>query len=339
MHRRDFLSAAAAVASASTLGISGTARAEGEPAKNVLRMATLAPKGSAWMRVFDAWNNSLKEKTKGELQIHFYSGGAAGDERDVVRKMRAGQIDAAAVTTVGLGQIVRRCLVLQAPGVCHSYARIDAVRTKLRGEFEQQFDQAGFKFIGWGDAGQGRVFSQVPLQTPQDMQQTKMWAWGEDPTWQSVLKAAGVTSGKSLGLPEVYPSLLTGTINAFPGTSIAAVAFQWFTQAKYVTQEPRGIVVGAIVVKKEKFQSLPPAHQEVLVETGKQAEKALLAAIRKEDDNAFKAIVDKGVKPVSLAKNMKEWDDVLKKARQSLVGGVYDVELLKRVEDTAATAG
>lgn len=337
MHRRDFLSAAAAVASASTLGIGDAVAAE--PAKNVLRMATLAPKGSAWMRVFEAWNNSLKEKTKGELQIHFYSGGAAGDERDVVRKMRAGQIDAAAVTTVGLGQIVRRCLVLQAPGVCHTYARIDAVRAKLRGEFEQQFDGAGFKFLGWGDAGQGRVFSQVPLQTPADMQQTKMWAWGEDPTWQSVLKAAGVTSGKSLGLPEVYPSLLTGTINAFPGTSIAAVAFQWFTQAKFVTQEPRGIVIGAIVLKKEKFASLPPAHQEALVETGKSAEKALTAAIRREDDNAFKAIVDKGVKPVSLAGKMKDWDDVLKKARLSLVGGVYDAELLKRVEDTAATAG
>jgi len=345
MHRRDFLTAACAVASASTLGIPDTALADppaaapgAGAAKNTIRMATLAPKGSAWMRVFDAWNNSLKEKTKGELEILFYSGGAAGDERDVVRKMRAGQLDAAAVTTVGLSQIVRTCLVLQAPGVCHSYARIDAVRAKMTSEFEQQFDSAGFKFLGWGDAGQGRVFSNRPLTSPADMKQTRMWAWRDDPTWNSVLEAAGV-SGVSLGLPEVYPALRTNRIDAFPGTSIAAVAFQWFTKAQFVTKEPRGIVVGAMVIKKEKFASLPPAHQQALTETGQSAQKALTVAIRKDDEKAYQVILERGVKPISLADNMKAWDDILLKARQSLAGKLYPAELLKRIEDIAATAG
>jgi TRAP-type C4-dicarboxylate transport system substrate-binding protein len=338
MHRRKFLTAACSVASAATFSTASGFAADAPRPKVVLRIATLAPKGSSWMRVFDAWNNSLKAKTQGQLELHFYAGGAAGDERDAVRKMRAGQLDAAAVTTVGLGQVVRSCLVLQAPGVCHSYARIDAVRTKLAAEFDAQFDAAGFKLLGWGDAGQGRVFSNRPLLKPEDMRQTRMWSWRDDPSWQAVLEAAGV-NGVSLGLPEVYPALRTNRIDAFPGTSIAAVAFQWYTKATHVTREPRGIVVGATLIKKEKFDALGADLKQALLETSEAAHRALAKAIRHDDQRAFDAILGRGVKPVSLAENLKAWDEVLRKARQTLVGKLYPAELLKRVEEIATAAG
>src|SRR5690606_15167532 len=142
MDRREFLTAAGAMMAAGTvLGSAGEAYGE---EGTVLRIGTLAPNGSSWMRVFNAWNNTLSQKTGGKLKLHFFAGGAAGDERDFVRKMRAGQLDGAAVTTVGLGQIVRSSLVLQAPGVCHTYKRIDAVRSQMGGEFEKQFEGAGF---------------------------------------------------------------------------------------------------------------------------------------------------------------------------------------------------
>ena len=98
-----------------------------------LRIATLAPRGSTWMRVFDAWNNTLQQETKGKLKLRFYPGGTQGDERDVVRKMRIGQLDGAAVTAIGLSLIVRPVLVLQAPGHLHQLrsARQSTRHTKL----------------------------------------------------------------------------------------------------------------------------------------------------------------------------------------------------------------
>jgi TRAP-type C4-dicarboxylate transport system substrate-binding protein len=290
------------------------------------------------MRAFSAWNLALEQRTEGRLRLHFYAGGAAGDERDAVRKMRAGQLDAAAVTTVGLGQIVRSCLVLQAPGVCHSYARIDAVRRELAPEFEAQFDAAGFKLLGWEDAGQTRVFSNRPILTPADMRQTRMWLWRDDPTWQAVLAAAEV-NGVPLGLPEVYPALRTQRIDAFPGTAIAAVAFQWYTKAAYVTLEPRGILVGAMVIKKEKFDALSAPLQQALLETSEAAHRTLAEAIQRDDQRAFDAIVERGVKPVSLTANLALWEDTLQRARQALAGKLYPTELLERVERIAAKAG
>ena len=48
-----------------------------------LRIASLAPAGSSWMKVLNAWNTTLQEKTNGRLKIRFYPGGSQGDEADV----------------------------------------------------------------------------------------------------------------------------------------------------------------------------------------------------------------------------------------------------------------
>ena len=334
MHRRNFLAAACAAAAGSAFGIPRIASADA----TTLRIATLAPNGSSWMRVYNAWNNSLKQKTGGRLQLHFYAGGAAGDERDFVRKMRAGQIDGAAITTMGLGQIVRSCLVLQAPGVCYSYKRIDAVRGQLDAEFKGQFDAAGFTLLGWNDAGQSRVFSNRPLNKPEDMRQTRMWSWRDDPTWQSVLQAAQV-NGVALGLNEVYPALRTNRIDAFPGTSIAAVAFQWYTKATHVTAEPRGVVIGATVLKKDRLDALPGDLKQALLDTAGQAHQALAKVIRRDDQRAFNTITQRGVTPVSVAANAAAWEAILQQARQALVGKLYPASLLSRVEQIASAAG
>jgi TRAP-type transport system periplasmic protein len=333
--RREFLAAVPALAA--PLAAPALARAEGkEPLVN-LRMATLAPNGSSWMKVFSAWKNTVEKRSEGRIRLTFFAGGTAGDERDVVRKMREGQLDGAALTTVGLGQIVRPVLVLQAPGACHSYAEVDAVRTRLAAEFDQEFERSGYKLLGWGDAGLTRLFSNRPLLTPEDMKQTRMWSWRDDPNWQAVLATCDV-NGVPLGLPEVYPALRTNRINAFPGTSIAAVAFQWHTKATHVTRDARGVVIGAVVVDKKKFDAIPAELKTMLIETSEQANQLLARTIRRDDQAAFDAIVARGVQPVDNSAHVAAWDAVNKKARESLADKLYPADFLRRVEAIAIEA-
>src|SRR6185295_2612740 len=333
--RQFFFSCVPALAAGSlALRVPRAQAAEDAQAPLQLRLATLAPAGSSWMRVFNAWKNSLEQRAAGRLRLTFYPGGSAGDERDVVRKLHEGQLDGAALTTVGLGQIVRSVLVLQAPGACQSYAEVDAVRTQLAPEFEREFERAGFKLLGWGDAGLARIFSNRPLLAPQDMQQTRMWSWRDDPNWQAVLAACNV-SGVSLGLPEVYPALRTRRIDAFPGTAIAAVAFQWHTKASYVTREPRGVVIGAVVLAQNKFEALPADLKAALLETSEQANQLLARTIRRDDQAAFDAIVQRGVQPVDTSGQREAWEAVSRKARAALAGQLYPAEFLQRVEQIA----
>jgi TRAP-type C4-dicarboxylate transport system substrate-binding protein len=336
--RREFLAAVPALAGPFVLPASHALASEGAEAVVNLRMATLAPNGSSWMRVFSAWKNTLEKRTEGRMRLTFYAGGTAGDERDVVRKMREGQLDGAALTTVGLGQIVRPVLVLQAPGACRSYAEVDAVRSQLASDFDQEFDRSGYKLLGWGDAGLTRIFSNRPILAPDDMRQTRMWSWKDDPNWQSVLTACNVT-GVPLGLPEVYPALRTNRINAFPGTAIAAVAFQWHTKATHVTRDAQGVVIGAVVVDKKKFEAIPADLKAVFLETAEQANQLLSRTIRRDDQSALDAIVARGVQLTDASgEHRAAWDAVNVKARESLAGKLYPVDFLRRVEAIAREA-
>ena len=128
-----------------------------------IRMASLAPAGSSWDKLFRAWGGSLKKETGGAVQFQFFPGGVAGDERDVIRKMKLGQMDAAGLTSIGLGQIARPVSVLQMAGIFENYKQLNHVRDTLAPDFNAMFEKEGYRILGWGDAGFGRIFSKKPI--------------------------------------------------------------------------------------------------------------------------------------------------------------------------------
>ncbi len=298
------------------------------------RIATLAPQGSTWMRVFNAWNASLKQATHNRLQMRFYPGGVAGDERDYIRKMRAGQLDGAAITSTGLGLVVRPVLVLQVPGLFHDYAQIDRVRNQLAGDLESKFGQAGYKLLGWGDVGKLRIFSNAPIRKPSDLRSVRPWAWRDDVIFNEFLHVVGA-NGVPLGVPEVYPALQTRMVDTVPSSALAAVSLQWYTRLKYVTKQSNAILIGATIVKKDKFDALPPDLQHAFMQTSAQAHQVLAQAIRRGDQQAYDTILHRGIQAVDLSAHQAEWDHTAQQVRERLAGRLYSRALLQRVEQAA----
>lgn len=300
-----------------------------------IRLATVAPRGSAWMRGFTMWNRRLQEETHGKVRLQIYPGGTSGDERTVVRKLRAGQLDAAAMTTTGLGLIARPVLVLQAPGVIETYDQLDAVRGELDDELEAAFDDAGFELLGWGDAGQTRLFSKHRIDRPQQLRQVRPWVWRDSPVFVEFLRAAGA-NGVPLALPEVLAGLSTDRVDTVPGSALAAVALQWFTQVSYVSEQASGVIVGAMVIRKEKYEELDEDSRRVLMETSRGNSDRLARAIRRADRRAYDALVHRGLTPVDNSAHRAEWEAVAERARNHLTGRLYPADLLHRVERIAA---
>ena len=150
--------------------------AEAEAATDI-RFASLAPPGSAFMKLMKAWNRSLKDGTEGRVELRFYSGGSQGDERDFIRKVRAGQMDAAGVSTTGLGMVARPVLVLASPGLITEYDQLERTRTELNDRFTKLFEDNGFVLLNWGEAGKTRLFSMEPFAKPEDLKRLRPWAW------------------------------------------------------------------------------------------------------------------------------------------------------------------
>ena len=119
----------------------------------IIRFASLAPPGSGFMKLLKAWNRALKKGTDNRVELRFYSGGSQGDERDFIRKVRAGQMDAAGITTTGLGIVARPVLVLTAPGLITEYDQLERARSALSDRFAKLFEDNGFVMLAWGEAG------------------------------------------------------------------------------------------------------------------------------------------------------------------------------------------
>jgi len=296
-----------------------------------LRIATLAPRGSAWMRVFNAWNNSLRQRTNNRLQLRVYAGGSQGDERDVIRKIRIGQLDGAAVTSTGLGLIVRPILVLQAPGVVETYRQLDRAREAMSDEFGQQFEANGVKLLGWGDVGEGRIFSNQPIRRPRDLRSVRPWVWRDDSMFGTFLEVVGA-NGVRLGVPEVLPALSTGQIDTVVASATAASALQWHTRVTHVTEQANTFLIGATLLSKQKYDSLPADLRQALDETSEQAHSTLVRRIRRDDRRYYRALTTRhGLTAVDLSAHESEWDQAAEQTRNRLAGRLYPRALMQRV--------
>lgn len=301
----------------------------------IIRFASLAPPGSAFMKLMKAWNRSLKKETENRVELRFYSGGSQGDERDFIRKVRAGQMDAAGVTTTGLGMVARPVLVLTAPGVITEYEQLERARAKLGERFAKLFDDAGFVLLAWGEAGKNRIFSMEEFAKPDDLKRLRPWAWKDDPVFAGYVSTIGANAVR-VGVPEVYGGLQTRMLDTVPASALAAVALQWYTRLNYMAKDNFGIIIGGSLIKQEKFDELTEHDQKVLLDTSERAARAGDVMARRDDDRAYASLLKRGMIEVDTGAHKAEWDAVAKKTRENLTGRVYSKSLLEAVESAIA---
>jgi len=317
------------------LALPGTTTTTKAEESYTLRIASLAPAGSSWMKVLNAWNKTLQDKTNGRLKMHFYPGGSQGDERDFVRKMRVGQLDGGVVTMTGMSMVVRAMIVLVLPGFLDTYEELDRVRAKMAPQFEAMFEKEGFKLLGWGDAGRNRLFSAKPFRAPSDLKSLRPWVWKDELVFVELYDVIGANAIR-LGVPEVYPALQTRMIDMVSSSALTAVALQWYTRVKYMTGWNSAIIAGGMIMKKDKFDELPPDLREIYETTGERAYDLLNNTIRKDDDKAYQIVLKRGIQVVEAGDAKPEWDAAYKKVRDNLTGRVFPKSLLTAVTEAAA---
>jgi TRAP-type C4-dicarboxylate transport system substrate-binding protein len=302
---------------------------EAAPA-HVLRLATLAPRGSVAERALRAWNRTLRERTGGALAVRVYWGGAMGDETSMIRRMRIGDLEAASLTVAGMGSLVRDTLVLQVPGVLTSTAEADRVREGYTDELRQRFRDEGWELLGWGDAGRVRMFSTSAIRRPSDLRSRRPWVRDGDPVFRAVLDEAGA-SGVVVGVPEVLAGLRTGMIDTVPASALVVSALQWFTSLGHVTAGSSGFVITGMVVRGEFVSGLPEAERTALLETARDSEARIGRALRRADDELFEGLIEQGLVADDVSAYEEEWRALGDGARARLRDRVVPGALIDRV--------
>jgi TRAP-type C4-dicarboxylate transport system substrate-binding protein len=257
----------------------------------VLKIATLAPEGSSWMKLFHQFQTRVEQRTDGRVKFKFYSGGVQGDERDVIRKMRAGQLSGAAITGIGLAMINPEVRALEA---ARTYADLDHARDKLDPLLRKTFLDKGYVLMGWGDVGPVQIFSQRPVKSLEDLRQTKLWMPSDDAVTKEIFAALEIR-GVPFGVPEVLPALSTGSLDAFFGSPLSTLALQWAAHARYVTSMVIGMATGATVLTKASWDTLGPDDQKIMSEEARTLQADVIKFIREDNAHALSAMQQKGL--------------------------------------------
>lgn len=306
-------------------------------AQTKIRFATVAPEGSTWMKVMREYAKAVEDETNNSIKFKIYPGQVAGDEKDVLRKIRIGQLDSGGFTGVGLGQIVPEVRIMDSPFLFRSYEEIDYVSGLLFDHFARKFDEKGFILLGWAEVGFVYVFTNTPINSLEDMDGVKMWMWEGDPIAEATFKAFGI-SPIPLSIADVLTSLQTRLINGVYISPLACVAVQWHTKVKYMLDLPLANSNGAILLSKKKFNKLSDSEMEVIAKLSRKYFDKLTDLSRKDNAESLELLKETGISFTTITDKSKieGFYQSGKKARQDLVGKLYDQEFLQRLEGMLA---
>ncbi|MEW6377762.1 MAG: TRAP transporter substrate-binding protein DctP, partial [Thermodesulfobacteriota bacterium] len=264
----------------------------------VIKIATLAPEGSSWMKTFNTLNTEVMKKTENKVQFKIYPGGVLGDEMDMLRKMKIGQIQGAALTSGGLSTLYKEIDVLQVPFLFQKYEEVDTILKKMDSFFRKGFEENGYILLGWSEAGFIYLISTAPISSVADLKKVKVWTWEESPMSKAIFDEAGV-SAIPLSVPDVLVGLQTGLVDVVYAPPSVAISLQWFTKIKYMTDVPLAYLAGGIVVKKEMFKQIPQPFQNILLESFQSHLDELKAVTRNENREAIRVMAKHGVKIIT----------------------------------------
>ena len=298
-----------------------------------LKVGVLVPDGSGWAKIIKKMTNEIKEATKGNVEIKIYYGGSQGDEQDVLRKIRIGQLQGGIFTGKTLGDINGDVRVVEIPFTFNNN-RDKALKTlqKLTPFFNQNFEKNKFKSLATFEIGQIYLVSQKKIQDLNAIKSVKIWSWEGDPVVSTMFESMHLI-GVPLALPDVLSSLTTGVIDAAYAPGIGIISLQWNTKVKYVIDFPISYSIGAFVITSDAWAKISPANQILISDISKKYESEINNTNVKDNEDAFKSMKAQKIEFIKFSdSDIKQAQtyrqDIVKKLR----GKVFSEEALKKLE-------
>ena len=279
-----------------------------------IKIATVSPEGATWMVKMREAAKEIKKQTNGRVKFKFYSGGIMGTDDSVLRKIKIGQLHGGAVTGGSLLDTYPELIIYSLPFVFSSFEEVDAVRKVMDPILIKGLEDRGFVTFGLAEGGFAYLMSNQKVKSTSDLKGKKVWVVAGDKLSQTVFETADI-SPILLPISDVMTGLQTGLVDTIATSPIAAIALQWHTRVKYITDVPLSYFFAMLTVKKKVYDKIKPEDQVIVKTVMDKAFMEINAQNRIDNESARSALNKQGIEFVTLTGDMVEtWKETARKA-------------------------
>ena len=259
-----------------------------------LKIATIAPDGTSWMLEMRKGAEEIARRTDKRVKFRFYPGGVMGNDKSVLRKVRIGQLHGGAIAGSGLALIDPSTTIYSLPFTFQSEGEIDYARARMDPVLFENLESAGFVTLGFVEGGFAYLMSSAPVRGIEDLQGRKVWIPEGDHISRAVFEDMNV-SPIPLAIPDVLTGLQTGLVDTVGASPIGAIALQWHTRVKYLTDTPLVYLYGALLVHRRAFSKIDAKDQIVVREVMSGVAARLNRQTRDDDEKVRQTLQDQGI--------------------------------------------
>ncbi|MBD65464.1 MAG: hypothetical protein CME62_09675 [Halobacteriovoraceae bacterium] len=303
------------------------------PAK--IKLATLVPKGTNWAKTLKEMEQEVKKKTNGDVKFKIYYGGVQGDEPDVLRKTKIGQVHGGIFTGKTLGDIFADVRAIEIPfNYYHDEEKAMQALSDNKEYFDSHLKKNGYINLGFYGIGKVYVVTTKKVSSLEEMKGMKMWAWEGDPIIAAMMDSLGLVS-VPLALPDVLSSLSTGMIDAAYAPPLGILALQWQSKIKYLIDFPTAYTIGAFLISEKKWKKIKPEHQKVIREVAAKSIAEANKLAKLDNEKAIAQLKKLGVEFVEFNKeDLAQAENMRKNVISKIESKVLTPKIIESINKT-----
>jgi len=291
----------------------------------------MAPKDTLWHQLLQQMVQDWKNISGGRITSTIYTDGSQGDELEMLRKVRRGNLQAVGLSGSGLAYAEPGVMSLQVPMMLSSYEELDYVHARLAPKLEAMFANKGLIVLNWSDVGWIHFFSKTPARTLDDVRRMKLFIAAGDPDAEKLYRELGFRP-VPMAVTDMVPNLQTGLIDAFDVPPLFALSGQSFGLAKNMIAIKWAALVGATVIDKAVWETVPQDLRPKLLSAAKGAGDRYRSEIRRQGDEAVTQMKKLGLQVVQPdAALQKSWEASAEASYPKFRGSVVPADLFDEV--------
>ncbi len=298
-----------------------------------IKLATIAPEGSGWMNSMRDGAREIDERTDGRVKFKFYGGGVQGNDKQVLRKMRIGQLHGGAFTSNALVEFEKNIVLYALPMTFENIEEVKFARQRMDNKLRGMLEDAGYANFGFAGGGFAHIMSSRPIANLDDLKGLKVWVPEGDRISYEAANALGI-SPVIMPLTDVMTGLQTELIDTIMSPPAATIVLQWNTKVSYITELPLSYIFAMLVIDKKYFNRIKEEDQLIVREVMEGIYRGFDQEGNDDNIEAYQALLKEGMTAVKPDQGqIPEWHRAIRDTNHRLAAeGIVDVALLNELE-------